>query len=111
MKLQEFDKEPERWIDVAWTSGQHTLENTVTLEMTVLNEAVVLANLLKLIGEQGAKVSKISMHEGQQGFADLKITVGVRGIDHLGAVLTVLEAETEVVSVSRQVEDSPNLMA
>ncbi|MEP3845548.1 MAG: RelA/SpoT family protein [Paracoccaceae bacterium] len=103
-ELQAFEKQPEIWLDTEWASGKHAPESPVTLELTVLSEANVFANLFTLIGEQGAKVLEVNMREERQGFAEFVVTIGVCHIDHLDAVVTVLEAETEVVSVFRQVK-------
>ncbi len=51
-RLSEFEEQPGRWVDLHWHSGTHPAVYTVTLDMTIGNDAGVLGRICTLIGEK-----------------------------------------------------------
>ncbi|MEI2684867.1 MAG: bifunctional (p)ppGpp synthetase/guanosine-3',5'-bis(diphosphate) 3'-pyrophosphohydrolase [Cypionkella sp.] len=99
--LVEFDEQPNRWIDLHWHTGRHASVNTVSLEVTISNDAGVLGRICTLIGEQKANISDLRFTERKPDFYRLIIDVDLRDVEHLHMVMTALEAETDVAQVSR----------
>ena len=99
--LVEFDEQPNRWIDLHWHTGRHAAVNTVSLEVTISNDAGVLGRICTLIGEQKANISDLRFTERKPDFYRLIIDVDLRDVEHLHMVMTALDAETDVAQVSR----------
>jgi GTP pyrophosphokinase/guanosine-3',5'-bis(diphosphate) 3'-pyrophosphohydrolase len=99
--LEEFEEQPNRWIDLHWHAGRHKPVNTVALELTVSNDAGVLGRICTLIGEQKANISDLKFTERKPDFYRLLVDVDLRDVEHLHMVMTALEAETDVAQVSR----------
>lgn len=99
--LEEFEEQPNRWIDLHWHAGRHKPVNTVSLELTVSNDAGVLGRICTLIGEQKANISDLKFTERKPDFYRLLVDVDLRDVEHLHMVMTALEAETDVAQVSR----------
>ncbi|MFZ0099451.1 MAG: bifunctional (p)ppGpp synthetase/guanosine-3',5'-bis(diphosphate) 3'-pyrophosphohydrolase [Gemmobacter sp.] len=99
--LAEYEEQPERWIDLHWQAGRHAAVNTVTLELTIANDAGVLGRICTLIGEQKANISDLQFVDRKPDFYKLVVDVDLRDLEHLHMVMTALEAETDVAQIAR----------
>ncbi|MEO1704652.1 MAG: ACT domain-containing protein, partial [Pseudomonadota bacterium] len=101
VNMEKYEDEPERWIDLRWQEGRHGLSNTVSVEVTISNDAGVLGSICTLIGEQKANISDLTFLDKKPDFYRLVIDIDLRDQGHLHAVMTVLEADANVAGVSR----------
>ncbi len=99
--LAEFEEQPGRWVDLQWHSGRHAPVHTVSLNMTIANDAGVLGRICTLIGEQKANISDLTFVDRKPDFYRLIVEVDIRDAEHLHMVLTALEAESDVAQVER----------
>ena len=99
--LEEFEEQPNRWVDLRWHTGRHAASNTVALDVAISNDQGVLGRVCTLIGEQKANISDLRFTERKPDFYRLIIDVDLRDVEHLHMVMTALEAETDVAQVSR----------
>ncbi len=99
--LAEFEEQPQRWVDLQWHSGVHPPAHTVSLDLTIRNDAGVLGRICTLIGEQKANISDLHFLDRKPDFYRLIIDVDLRDIEHLHAVMLALEADSEVASIER----------
>ena len=86
---------------IGWQAGRHAAVNTVSLELTIANDAGVLGRICTLIGEQKANISDLHFVDRKPDFYKLVIDVELRDLEHLHMVMTALEAETDVAQISR----------
>ncbi|VDC26079.1 RelA/SpoT family protein [Pseudogemmobacter humi] len=99
--LEEFESQTERWIDLQWMPGRHAAVHTVSLQLTISNDAGVLGRICTLIGEQRANISDLRFTDRKPDFYRLLIDVDLRDVEHLHMVMTALEADTDVAQISR----------
>jgi GTP diphosphokinase / guanosine-3',5'-bis(diphosphate) 3'-diphosphatase len=99
--LEEFEEQPARWVDLHWHSGRHAPRHTVSLDVTISNDAGVLGRICTLIGEQKANISDLRFTDRKPDFYRLIIDVDLRDVEHLHMVMTALEAETDVAQIAR----------
>ncbi len=99
--LTEFEEQPERWIDLRWHHGTHQPVHTVSLDLTISNDAGVLGRLCTLIGEQKANISDLHFVDRKPDFYRLIVDVELRDIEHLHAVMLAVEADSDVATVAR----------
>lgn len=99
--LADYEEQPERWIDLHWQDGTHRPVNTVTLDITISNDAGVLGRICTLIGEQIANISDLTFVDRKPDYYRLMIDVDLRDAEHLHRVMTALEAESNVSSIAR----------
>ena len=99
--LVEYETQPDRWIDLHWQEGTHRAVNTVTLDLTITNDAGVLGRICTLIGEQSANISDLSFIDRKPDYYRLLVDVDLRDAEHLHRVMTALEAESNVSSIGR----------
>ncbi len=99
--LEEYDDQPDRWVDLRWLDGTHPSIYSVTLDLTISNDSGVLGRVCSLIGEHKANISDLRFVDRKPDFYRLMVEVELRGIAHLHQVLTALEAETAVAQINR----------
>jgi GTP diphosphokinase / guanosine-3',5'-bis(diphosphate) 3'-diphosphatase len=99
--LEEFEEQPERWVDLHWHSGRHAAVHTVSLDLTISNDAGVLGRICTLIGEQKANISDLQFSDRKPDYYRLIVDVDLRDVEHLHNVMTALEAETDVAQIAR----------
>ena len=99
--LAEFEDLPDAWVDLHWQDGRHEAKHTVTLDLTISNDAGVLGRICTLIGEQDANISDLNFIDRKPDFFRLHVDVDLRDIEHLHRVMTALEAESNVSSIAR----------
>jgi guanosine-3',5'-bis(diphosphate) 3'-pyrophosphohydrolase len=99
--LAEFEEQTERWVDMAWQTGRHAAVHTVTMELTIANDAGVLGRICTIVGEQRANISDLRFTDRKPDFYRLLVDVDLRDVEHLHTVMTALEAETDVAQVAR----------
>ena len=99
--LAEFEEQPDRWVDLHWTAGRHPAVHTVSLNVTISNDAGVLGRICTLIGEQKANISDLHFVDRKPDFYRLIIEVDLRDVEHLHTVMTALEAESDVAQMER----------
>jgi GTP diphosphokinase / guanosine-3',5'-bis(diphosphate) 3'-diphosphatase len=101
--LQQFDTEPERWLDLAWGNAEEGQRFPARLNVTIINEVGALAQVTQAIGEQGGNIDSLEMHarEGVKDFYLLNILVEVFDIRHLIDIMNSLKAKPAVSEVIR----------
>jgi len=109
--LEHYEEQPERWLDLRWQDGTHAPVNTVTLDLTVTNDAGVLGRICTLIGEQSANISDMTFLDRKADFYRILVDVDLRDAEHLHRVMTALEAESHVSSIERHRDPSRALPA
>ncbi|SMX26845.1 GTP pyrophosphokinase rsh [Pelagimonas phthalicica] len=100
--LEAFEDAPERWLDLHWAEGSHPPVYSVSLELTIGNDAGVLGRICTLIGERKANISDLKFIDRKPDFYRLMVDVDLRDAEHLHTVMSALEAESNVASVQRR---------
>jgi GTP diphosphokinase / guanosine-3',5'-bis(diphosphate) 3'-diphosphatase len=88
-------------VDLHWHAGRHAARHTISLDVTISNDAGVLGRICTLIGEQKANISDLRFTDRKPDFYRLIIDVDLRDVEHLHLVMTALEAETDVAQIAR----------
>jgi GTP pyrophosphokinase/guanosine-3',5'-bis(diphosphate) 3'-pyrophosphohydrolase len=96
------EDETDRWLDLHWADGTHPPVYTVTLEMTIGNDAGVLGRICTLIGESKANISDMAFIDRKPDFFRIRVNVDLRDAEHLHLVISSLEAESNVASIERR---------
>jgi len=99
--LEEFEDQPERWVDLQWKSGRHPAAYTATLKITISNDAGVLGHICTLIGQQKANISDLKFIDRKPDFYSLLVEVELCDAEHMHRLLNALEAESDVAQVLR----------
>ncbi|MEL6960394.1 MAG: bifunctional (p)ppGpp synthetase/guanosine-3',5'-bis(diphosphate) 3'-pyrophosphohydrolase [Pseudomonadota bacterium] len=99
--LADLEDQPDRWIDLHWQEGRHAPVYTVTLEMTITNDAGVLGRICTMIGENEANISDLQFIDRKPDYYRLLIEVDLRDVAHMHVLMTALGADSNVASIER----------
>ena len=99
--LVEYEKWPERWMDIHWHGGKHPASYAVTLEMTIGNDSGVLGRICTMIGERKANISDLKILDRKPDFYRLEMDVEFRDVQQMYAVISLLDIDSNVAEVAR----------
>ncbi|MFQ5439434.1 MAG: RelA/SpoT family protein, partial [Paracoccaceae bacterium] len=99
--LARFEDQPDRWIDLHWSDGNHAPVNTSTLDITIANDSGALGRICTLIGEQNANISDMHFTDRKPDFYRMLVEIQVRDAEHLHNVLTAVEADSDIAQIAR----------
>ncbi|HET6787189.1 MAG TPA: bifunctional (p)ppGpp synthetase/guanosine-3',5'-bis(diphosphate) 3'-pyrophosphohydrolase [Aquabacterium sp.] len=96
-----FERDPERWIDVAW-SDEPIRQFETAIAVLVTNGKGVLAQVASTISSAETDITHIEMGDERLGeTAELKLTLSVRDTEHLQDVLRTLKRCPVVLKAER----------
>ena len=101
--LEQFDNQPERWVDIAWDTTASDQRFPARIKVTILNEVGALAQVTQVISDGGGNIDALQMaaRAGAKDFFDLHITVEVHDLKHLNEIMAGLRTRSPVSSVER----------
>ena len=99
--LVSFEDNMDLWLDLHWHAGKHPSIYPITLELTISNDAGVLGRVCTIVGDLGANISDMEFLDRKPDFFKLILTVDLRDVEHLHAVLSRLDTENAVATVTR----------
>ncbi len=101
--LEQFDSQPERWVDLAWGPPEDGQRFPARLKVTLINEVGALAQVTQVIGDFGGNIDALEMHarHGVRDFFELSILVEVFDVRHLTDIMNGLRAKPLVSEVTR----------
>jgi GTP pyrophosphokinase len=95
-------REPERLVEVQWGSladDRHSVE----IEVTITDRPGVLGDLLKLVANQGAYISRTEAHSTRRGDTSLRLNLDCKNAAHVAQVLERVAHHPEVIAFRRVV--------
>ncbi len=102
--LQDYEAELERWLPLKWDNeASHDRFYDTRLSLTVANKIGALAIIARTIGEFGANISNLSMHQRDEDFCLLEIDLEVRDLNHVKEIISALRGSRLVNRVKRVV--------
>jgi len=101
--LEQFDGEPERWIDLTWEPVGEDQRFPARIKVKIHNEVGALAQVAQVVGEAGGNIDELQMvtQEGAKDFFDLEILIEVQDVKHLSDIMKGLQSRPVVSAVSR----------
>ena len=105
--LATVEDQPERWVDLQWSPGEHPAVHPVTLELTIANAPAVLGRVCTAIGERGANIADLRFRDRKPDHFLVHIDVELSDAAHLHTVLTALEVESDVAALRRHRDPAP----
>jgi GTP pyrophosphokinase len=101
--LEQFDGEPERWVDLAWDQTAPDQRFPARIKLTILNEVGALAQVTQVISDAGGNIDELQMSArgAARDFFDLNILLEVYDLKHLNQIMAGLRSRSIVSSVTR----------
>jgi guanosine-3',5'-bis(diphosphate) 3'-pyrophosphohydrolase len=103
--LQQYEDEPERWLDVRWDVDEATPHRfPARLAVQSVNEPGTLAQVAQVIAEHDGNIDNVRMERQSPDFTSLTIDLEVYDLKHLTAIISQLRAKPVVAKVERVTE-------
>jgi RelA/SpoT family (p)ppGpp synthetase len=100
--LQQFDDQPERWIDVTWDLGEDKPDRfPAQISVMALNEPGSLAQIAQVIADTAGNIGSINMVNRAPDFTEMLIDLEVHDLKHLNEIIAGLRAKSVVSTVAR----------
>ena len=100
--LQDFEEEPQRWLDVRWDVDEDNPQRfPVQIVVVATNEPGSLAQVAQVIGERDGNIDNVHMSTRSADFTRMLIDIGVYDLRHLNGIIADLRARSVVSSVER----------
>jgi GTP pyrophosphokinase len=99
--LESFNDEPERWIDVAWSTDEAENIHVGRINVTIANEPGNLGSLTTTIGKQGGNISNLKITNRSQDFFEIMVDIEVADVKQLSTIIAALRATPVINSVER----------
>jgi GTP diphosphokinase / guanosine-3',5'-bis(diphosphate) 3'-diphosphatase len=99
--LESFAQEPERWLDVAWTSEEADAAHVGRINVTIANEPGNLGSLTTTIGKQGGNISNLKITNRSTDFFEILVDIEVADVKQLSTIIAALRATPVINSVER----------
>jgi GTP diphosphokinase / guanosine-3',5'-bis(diphosphate) 3'-diphosphatase len=100
--LQDFDDEPERWLDVRWDIDD-AMQNRFPsrLIVSLINEPGALADVTRIIGDSDANIDALTLQSKGPDFREVLIDLEVWNLKHLNSIIADLKTRPTVSGVER----------
>jgi guanosine-3',5'-bis(diphosphate) 3'-pyrophosphohydrolase len=99
--LETYNDEPERWIDVAWSTDEAEPIHVGRINVTIANEPGNLGSLTTTIGKQGGNISNLKITNRSQDFFEIMVDIQVADVKQLSTIIAALRATPVINSVER----------
>ena len=99
--LQQFDDDPELWIDLAWDTETLSDLYPARLKIVLHNEVGALGQLTQTIAEGGANIENLQMLHKARDFYNIDLTIEVEDVRHLNKIISDLERKPLISTVVR----------
>src|SRR5579863_731967 len=99
--LETYNDEPERWIDVAWSSDEADAIHVGRINVTIANEPGNLGSLTTTIGKQGGNISNLKITNRSTDFFEIMVDIQVADVKQLSTIIAALRATPVINSVER----------
>ena len=99
--LETFTDEPERWLDVAWSSDEAESVHVGRIHVTIANEPGNLGSLTTTIGKQGGNISNLKITNRSVDFFEIMVDIQVADVKQLSTIIAALRATPVINSVER----------
>lgn len=100
--LQNYDDEPERWLDVRWDIAEDTNDRfPAKIRVHAMNEPGTLAQIAQIIGDNDGNIDNLRMSERAQDFHVMEIELEVWNLKHLNAIISQIKTRPVISHVER----------
>jgi guanosine-3',5'-bis(diphosphate) 3'-pyrophosphohydrolase len=100
--LQEFEDQPDRWLDVRWDEGEDRPQRfPARISVQSVNEPGTLAQIAQVIAEHDGNIDNVRMTRTSPDFTEMLIDLEVYDLKHLNAIIAQLRAKPVVANAER----------
>ncbi|PWR23911.1 RelA/SpoT family protein [Zavarzinia compransoris] len=99
--LEQYNDQPERWLDLAWSGDESDGPHTGRITAIVSNEPGSLSTVANVIAKGLGNVVNLKFTDRTADFVEMMIDIEVRDLKHLTTIVAALRANPAISSVER----------
>ena len=99
--LENFQDQPERWLDVSWASDDDRGGHIGRVQVFMHNTPGALGNVTTLIGRSEGAITDIRVVSRSQDYFELLVDIEVSDVVTFNQIITSLRSSQDVDSVER----------
>ncbi len=100
-RLEDVQDQPERWLDLKWSTNAVDEVQIGRLRLSINNEAGALANVCNVIARHGGNITNLKVVGRAPVIFEMLVDVEVRDAKHLANITTALRASPSINAVDR----------
>jgi GTP pyrophosphokinase len=99
--LEQFNDQPERWLDLSWDDEHETSHHLGRIDLVVANEPGTLGSISTVIAKNMGNITNLKITNRTTDFFEMMIDIEVRDVKHLTNIIAALRATPVINSVER----------
>ncbi|MGE5506194.1 MAG: RelA/SpoT family protein [Actinomycetota bacterium] len=99
--LEQFNDQPERWLDLSWDDEHETVHHLGRIDLVVSNEPGTLGSISTVIAKNMGNITNLKITNRTPDFFEMIIDIEVRDVKHLTNIIAALRATPVINSVER----------
>ncbi|TQM92414.1 RelA/SpoT family protein [Roseinatronobacter monicus] len=103
-KLEEFEDQPDRWLDLRWVAGRHASVFPVTLSLVLSRDGAAFGRISSAIENLGANISDVVFLDQKEDYRRVSFEVKVSDRDHLKIIMDAVELDAGVYEAQKTAE-------
>ena len=99
--LHNYEKEPERWLDVDWGTEAENEKHVARLKLMLSNEPGALANVANIVAKAEANIMNLNITYRTLSYFEILLDIEVNNVEQLNNLILALRAEKLISYVAR----------
>ena len=99
--LKNYEKEPERWLDIDWGTDAENEKHTARLKLMISNEPGALADVANIVAKANSNIMNLNITYRTLSYFEILLDIEVKNVEQLNNLITALKAAKSISYVSR----------
>ena len=99
--LKNYEKEPERWLDIDWGTDAENEKHTARLKLMISNEPGTLADVANIVAKANSNIMNLNITYRTLSYFEILLDIEVKNVEQLNNLVTALKASKSISYVSR----------
>lgn len=99
--LKNYEKEPERWLDIDWGTDAENEKHTARLKLMISNEPGALADVANIVAKANSNIMNLNITYRTVSYFEILLDIEVKNVEQLNNLVTALKSAKSISYVSR----------
>jgi GTP pyrophosphokinase len=99
--LKNYEKEPERWLDIDWGTDAENEKHTARLKLMLSNEPGALADVANIVAKTESNIMNLNITYRTLSYFEILLDIEVKNVAQLNTLITALKASKSISYVAR----------
>ena len=99
--LKNYEKEPERWLDIEWGNNAENEKHTARLKLMLSNEPGALADVANIAAKSETNIINLNITYRTLSYFEILLDVEVKNVEQLSNLIVLLKSCKSISYVAR----------